>query len=72
MSRVLNEMVREYGKEVWLKVSVRFEEGAVVISEITNVIVAYLTAKKDRTDELPILFREVMEIMTDGFILLGR
>jgi hypothetical protein len=72
MSRVLNDMGREYGNVAWLEVSGRFEEGAVIISEITNVIVAYLTGKNDKTGELPGLFTNVMEIMTDGFVLLGR
>lgn len=72
MSRVLNDMGREYGNEVWLEASNRFAEGAVIISEITNVIVAYLTGENDKTDKLPELFTKIMEIMTDGFILLEK
>lgn len=72
MSRVLLDMGREYGNKTWLEASARFEEGAAIISEITNVIVDYLTEKNDKTDELPGLFTTVMEIMTDGFVLLGR
>ncbi len=72
MSRVLSEMGREYENEAWLEASGRFEEGAGIISEITKVIVAYLTGENDRTDELPGLFTKIMEIMTDGFVLLVR
>ena len=72
MSRVLNDLGNEFGNKTWLEVSDRFEKGAVIISDITNVIVAYLTGDSDKTDELPELFTNVMEIMTDGFVLLGR
>ncbi len=72
MSRVLNDIGREYENEAWLEASGRFEEGAVIISEITNVIVAYLIGENDKTGELPGLFTKVMEIMTDGFVLMGR
>lgn len=72
MSRVLNDMGKEYGNKVWFEVSSRFEEGAVFISEITSVIVAYLAGENDKTDELPGLFTNVKEIMTDGFVLLGK
>lgn len=72
MSRVLNDIGREYENDAWLEASSRFEAGAAIISKITNDIVAYLTGKKDKTDELPGLFTKVMEIMTDGFVLMGR
>lgn len=72
MSRILLDMGTEYGNKAWLETSGRFEEGAAIISEITNVIVAYLTEQNDKTDELPGLFTNVMDIMTDGFVLLGR
>lgn len=72
MIRVLNDMGKEYENETWLKASERFEEGAIIISEITNIIVNYLTGENDKTDELPGLFTKIMNIMTDGFILLER
>ena len=72
MSRVLNDLGNEFGNKAWLEASGRFEEGTVIISEITNVIVAYLTGENDKTEELPEFFANVMEIMTDGFVLLGR
>lgn len=72
MSRVLKDMGREYENEAWLEASGRFEEGAGIISEITKVIVAYLTGENDNTDELPGLLTKIMEIMTDGFVLLER
>jgi len=72
MSRVLDEMGREYENEEWLAASGRFEEGAAIISEIAEIIVAYLTHENDGTDELPGLFTEVMDIMTNAFVLLKR
>lgn len=67
MSRVLAEMGSEYGEKVWIDASGCFEEGAAIISEITNVIVAYLTGKNDKMDQLPGLFTGVMNIMSNGF-----
>lgn len=72
MSRVLKDLGKEYGNQTWVEASNRFDEGAVIISEITNVIVDYLIEKSDKTDQLPSLFTKVMDIMTDGLILLGR
>lgn len=72
MSRVLKDLGKEFGNQAWVEVSNRFDEGSVIISEITNIIVEYLIEKNDKTDKLPSLFTKVMDIMTDGFILLGR
>lgn len=70
ISRVLNDIGKEHGNEGWLEASGCFEQGAIIVSEITNAVVAYLTGKNDKIDELPRLFTIVMEIMTDGFALL--
>ncbi len=70
MSRVLNDLGNEFGKPGWLEVAGRFESGAEIISEITEVIVAYLTGEFGQTNELPEKFTAVMEIMVDGFTLL--
>jgi hypothetical protein len=70
MSRILMDIGREYGNNEWIKASCIFDEGAVIISEITSVIAAYFTGKSDKTDELPRLFTTVMEIITDGFVIL--
>ena len=72
MSRVLSDMGNEYREQTWLEASTRFKEGAIIIADITNVIVAYLTGENDKTAALPELFTKVMEIITDGYILLGR
>ncbi len=72
ISRVLNDIGKEYKNEMWLEASGRFEAGAAIISEITDIIVTYLTGEKDKTGELPGLFTKVMEIMIDGFVLLIR
>nr|WP_313258037.1 BtrH N-terminal domain-containing protein [Lacrimispora sp.] len=72
ISRILLELGKECGNEVWLEAADHFGEGAAIVSEITDVIVAYLTGANDRIVELPELFKKGMEIMTDGFILLGK
>jgi len=70
MSRILEDMGREYDNKNWLEASEHFAGGAVIVSEIKDVIVDYLTGEHDKTDELPKLFTKVMEIMSDGFVLL--
>lgn len=72
MSIVLADLAREYGNKAWLEASGRFQEGAAIISQITDIIVASLTGGDDRTNDLPELFRETMEILTDGLVLSGR
>lgn len=72
MSRVLNDLGKEYENSTWLEAAGRFEEGSEIIFEIKNVMVAYLTGKNDKTDELPELFTNVLEIMMNGFVLLVR
>jgi hypothetical protein len=70
MSRILEDMGREYDNKYWIEASEHFVGGAVIVSEIKDVIVAYLIREDDKTDELPKLFTKVMEIMSDGFVLL--
>lgn len=53
-----------------MKVSENFKEGAVIIYEIMKIAMDYLIGESDNTTELPKLFTKVMEIMTDGFLLL--
>ncbi|MDD3212418.1 MAG: BtrH N-terminal domain-containing protein [Eubacteriales bacterium] len=72
MSRILDDMGQEYNNKAWLTAAAHFQEGAAFISEITNIIVAYLTGKRDGTHELPGLFTNVMDIMEDQFVLLGK
>ena len=72
MSCVLNDIGKEFGNETWLHASVIFRQGTVIILDIKDIIVAYLTGEKDRTNQLPGLFTKIMEIMTEGFILLER
>lgn len=72
MSRVLKDMGNEYREESWLEASRRLDEGAAIISETTNVIVAYLTRENANTDKLNCLFTKIMEIMTDVYIILKK
>ncbi len=66
--RVLEIIGQEYQDEVLKEAADIFKSGADFISEIKNIIVDYLTNKNDKTDELPELFANVMEIMKNGFI----
>ena len=70
MSRVLSDLGCEFRDEAMLKASARFREGTGIISEITNVIVNYLVIESDRMNELPKLFTKIMDVMTDGFVIL--
>lgn len=53
-----------------LQASKEFNKGACVISKIKDIIVAYLTEKEDATDELPILFKKIEQVMIKGFEIL--
>ncbi len=72
MSRVLADLGREYENNAWLEASGRLQEGAAIISEITELIVTGLTGGEDRTNDLPGLFHETMEILSEGLALTGR
>lgn len=68
MSRILFEMGGEYGNNQWIETARQFNQGAVLISEITDIILDYLTEQEDNMKELPKLFTMVMDIVTDGFV----
>lgn len=67
---VLMESGKEYKDESMGKAAEIFMKGAPVITEIKDIIVAYLLKQGDRTEELPELFTEVLECMKHGFGLL--
>ncbi len=67
MSCVLEILGQEYEDEAFLEVSAIFKKGAEFILKIKNIIVDYLTNKKDKTDDLPGLFIDLKEIMKNGF-----
>lgn len=68
--KVLEMLGREYGDKKMTEAARVFTQGADVISQIKNVIVDYLVEKEDNTDELPALFKNVAEIMKQGFLIL--
>lgn len=67
---VLVEIGANNQDQKMLKASEEFQKGATVISKIKDVIVDYLTNQEDRTDEFPILFKEIEQIMINGFEIL--
>lgn len=67
VSRVLSMLAAEYDMDKWQQAADIFEKGCKVIENIKEVIVAYLTGKKDETDKLTELFGEIKTIMVKGF-----
>lgn len=67
MSSMLKVLGDETKNDYWTKSAVFFDEGAAVIERISDVIIEYLSNKKDNTDLLPKLFAEVLEKMIDGY-----
>lgn len=67
---VLKELSKEYKDENMGKAADIFVEGAPIITEIKDIIVAYLLKKSDRTEELPELFTNILQCMKCGFELL--
>lgn len=65
--KVLDMLGREYGDEAMLKAAAVFGGGAAVITRIKDVIVDYLSGRKDDTASLPELFTQVLEIMKSGY-----
>lgn len=70
ISRILYDLGKECGYNIWLSAAKWFANGADVIAEITNVIVDYLANKKDRTDKLPELFTHVKDVLINGFSII--
>lgn len=67
---VLAALGTEYEDMHMQKASTIFAEGAIIISEIKDIIVEYLTEKGDRTVEFPMLFTKILTIMKNGFEIL--
>lgn len=70
ISVVLAELGEEYQDKKMINASSTFEEGAIIISKIKDIIVEYLTSQGDRTNEFPILFTDIQQIMKRGFEIL--
>lgn len=67
---VLAEVGAKNQDQTMLRASEEFQKGATVISKIKDIIVDYLTNQEDRTDEFPMLFKEIEQIMIKGFEIL--
>lgn len=64
---VLDSLGKEYYDEVMLAASEIFNRAVPVIGQIKENIVDYLTGKRDKTEQLPVLFSLVADIMKAGF-----
>jgi len=67
ISRCLRDIGKESKSEHWLSAADCFSSGSMVINEVKNVIVDYLTGKEDRTPRLPELFTKIKDILIIGF-----
>lgn len=72
VNRVLSMLGQEYNDVNMIEAARVFGQGADIISRIKDVIVEYLIDYKDNTDDLPILFTEVADIMKEGFEILSQ
>ena len=64
---VLESLGKEYHDKAMLAASEIFRRAVPVIGQIKENIVDYLTGKKDETEQLPLLFSQVADIMKAGF-----
>ena len=64
---VLESLGKEYHDMAMLAVSEIFRRAVPVIGQIKENIVDYLTGKKDETEQFPLLFSQVADIMKAGF-----
>lgn len=67
VSVVQRSLGREYHDDGMLNAADIFESAATIITQIKEVIVAYLIGDYDETDRLPVLFAQVEEAMKQGF-----
>lgn len=70
ISKILSTLGNKFHNESWVLASDCFSKGALVISNIKDVIVNYLTGKINEPTELPSLYNTVKEIMIKGFNVL--
>lgn len=69
---VLEALGNEYGDGAMLEAAEVFRGGAALINEIKEVIVAYLSGKKDDTAELPALYAKVRDVLDKGLEISAR
>ncbi|MCC0702425.1 DUF4872 domain-containing protein [Clostridioides sp. ES-S-0049-02] len=71
MSKMLKSIGTEYKNDCWVEVAEIFEESAIIIEKISNIIIDYLLNKVDETEKLPLLFSEILKQMKSGYLMLG-
>ncbi|MCC0655331.1 MULTISPECIES: BtrH N-terminal domain-containing protein [unclassified Clostridioides] len=71
MSKMLKSIGTEYKNDCWVEVAEIFEESAIIIEKISNIIIDYLLNKADETEKLPLLFSEILKQMKSGYLMLG-
>lgn len=71
MSKMLKSIGEEYKNDSFIQVAEIFDKTSLIIEKISNIIVDYLTQKYDDTDQLPLLFFEVLEDMKTGYLILN-
>ncbi|MCC0679416.1 DUF4872 domain-containing protein [Clostridioides sp. ES-S-0005-03] len=71
MSKMLKSIGTEYKNDCWVQVAEIFEESAIIIEKISNIIIDYLLNKDDETEKLPLLFSEILKQMKSGYLMLG-
>ena len=71
MSKMLTSIGVEYQNDCWIKATEYFNECAISIEKISNLIIEYLSEKNNKTDELPDLFSDVCKKMKEAFTILN-
>lgn len=64
---VLESLGKEYHDKAMLEASEIFSRAVSVIGQIKETIVDYLIGRKDETENLPVLFSQIADIMRAGF-----
>ena len=67
---VLSALGKEYGDNGMTEAAEIFSGAVPVVTRIKEIIVDYLTGKNDRTNDLPVLFTQVAQVLKSGFEVL--
>lgn len=70
MSRMLKCLGTETDNVNWIKTASVFNEGGILITEISEIITDYLSGKRDQTELIPKLFSELLNMMKEGYHML--
>lgn len=67
ISNALSSAEKEFCKDNWIKAAEIFQEACPLINEIKKIIVNYLVEEEDKSKELPMILKDVLNIYFDGF-----